>query len=86
MYLESLDSLIKGIRSYDTNKNKADEYEILTQYEELKAKISSVLFSEFGVSETEARAANGLPTQEEYTEKLEEIIRRWEAKNAMDER
>ncbi len=86
MYLESLDSLIKGIRSYDTNKNKADEYEILTQYEELKAKITSVLFSEFGVSETEARAANGLPTQEEYTEKLEEIIRRWEAKNAMDER
>lgn len=86
MYLESLDSLMKGIRSYDTNKNKADEYEILSQYEELKSKISSILFSEFGVSETEARTANGLPSQEEYTRKLEEIIRRWEAKNAMDER
>lgn len=86
MYLESLDSLMKGIRSYDTNKNKADEYEILNQYEELKSKITSVLFSEFGVSETEARTTNGLPSQEEYTQKLEEIIRRWEAKNAMDER
>lgn len=86
MYLESLDSLMKGIRSYDTNKNKADEYEILSQYEELKSKITSILFSEFGVSETEARTANGLPSQEEYTRKLEEIIRRWEAKNAMDER
>lgn len=86
MYLESLDSLMKGIRSYDTNKNKADEYEILSQYEELKSKITSILFSEFGVSETEARTANGLPSQEEYTKKLEEIIRRWEAKNAMDER
>lgn len=86
MYLESLDSLMKGIRNYDTNKNKADEYEILNQYEELKSKITSILFSEFGVSETEARTTNGLSSQEEYTKKLEEIIRRWEAKNAMDER
>ena len=86
MYLESLDSLMKGIRNYDTNKNKADEYEILNQYDELKAKITSTLFSEFGVSETEARTTNGMASQEEYTAKLEEIIRRWEAKNAQDER
>ncbi len=86
MYLEALDSLVKGIRNYDEDKNKADEYEILNQYNELESKITSTLFSEFGVSETEARMINSSLSQEEYTAKLEEIIDRWEAKNAQDER
>ena len=59
---------------------------ILTQYNELESKITSILFSEFGVSETEAREINSSRSQEEYTAKLEEIIARWEAKNAEDER
>ena len=86
MYLEALDSLVKGVRNYDEDKNKADEYEILNQYNELESKITSTLFSEFGVSETEARMINSSLSQEEYTAKLEEIIGRWEAKNAQDER
>ena len=86
MYLEALDSLVKGIRNYDAGMNKADEFEILTQYNELESKITSILFSEFGVSETEAREINSSRSQEEYTAKLEEIIARWEAKNAEDER
>ena len=86
MYLEALDSLVKGVRSYDEGKNKADEYEILNQYNELESKITSTLFSEFGVSETEARAINSSLSQDEYTAKLEEIIARWEAQNALDER
>lgn len=86
MYLEALDSLVKGIRNYDAGMNKADEFEILTQYDELESKITSILFSEFGVSETEAREINSSRSQEEYTAKLEEIIARWEAKNAEDER
>lgn len=86
MYLESLDSLMKGIRSYDMNKSKADQYGIMSQYNELEGKLAGTLYSEFGVSETQARDINNSETQEEYTAKLEEIIRLWEAKNKEDER
>ena len=86
MYLESLDSLIKGIRSYDTNMSKAEEYEIVSQYNELESQIASSLYSEFGVTETEARRIISSETQEEYTAKLEAIIKQWEAQNAQDEK
>lgn len=36
MYLESLDSLIGGIRLYDANKSKAEQYDMLSQYNELR--------------------------------------------------
>ncbi len=86
MYLESLDSLIKGIRSYDTNMSKAEEYEIVSQYNELESQIASSLYSEFGVTETEARRIISSETQEDYTAKLEAIIKQWEAQNAQDEK
>ena len=86
MYLEALDSLMKGVRSYDTNRDKADDYEILAQYDALKEQVTSNLYREFGVSETQARSINNTEGQVEYTAKLEEIIRLWEARNREDER
>ena len=86
MYLESLDSLMKGIRSYDTNKGKADNYGILSQFDALKNQLASNLYSEFGVSEAKAREINRTESQVEYTAKLEEIIRLWEARNREDEK
>ena len=86
MYLESLDSLMKGIRSYDTNRSKADEYEIMSQYNALESQVAQNLYDEFGVSESQARSINSTETQEEYTAKLEEIISRWEEKMRADER
>lgn len=86
MYLEALDSLMKGIRSYDENKTKADDYGILGQYNALEGQIAQNLYSEFGVSESQARNINGMESQEEYTARLEEIISRWEEKMRADER
>ena len=87
MYLESLDALAKGIRSYDENKDKADTYEIMTQYNELEAKLAEALYNEFGVTETQIRdIINNSKNQEEYTAKLQAIIDSWQQKNREDER
>lgn len=86
MYLEALDSLMKGIRSYDANKDTAEDYDILTQYNELEGEIASELYKEFGVSETQARNINQLEDQEEYTKQLQAVIQRWQQKNAEDVR
>ncbi len=86
MYLESLDSLMKGIRSYDANKSKADGFEILGQYNELEGKLANQLYQEFGVSESQARNINSVETQEEYTSRLENIIAQWERRNKEDEK
>lgn len=86
LYLEALDCLMKGVRSYDTNKEKADNYGILNQFNALENQIVSLLHSEYGVSETQARSINHSDSQEEYTEKLETIISQWSAKMKEDER
>ena len=86
MYLESLDSLVKGIRSYDQNKDKADKYEILGQFNALEGKIAGNLYTEFGVSETEAREMNEIEDRHEYTMELEKIIEAWNEKNKEDEK
>lgn len=85
MYLEALDSLMKGIRSYDENKEKADMYGIMSQYNELEGKLAEALYTDFGVSETQARTMNQIEKQEEYTAKLEEIIQSWQAKVGQEE-
>mgnify|MGYP002537160430 CR=1 FL=1 len=83
----SLDALAKGIRSYDENKDKADTYEIMTQYNELEAKLAEALYNEFGVTETQIRdIINNSKNQEEYTAKLQAIIDSWQQKNREDER
>lgn len=86
LYLEALDSLMKGIRSYDANRGRAEEYDILGQYNELEVKLAKQLYDEFGVSESQARSINSSETQEEYTSRLENIIAQWEQRNKEDER
>lgn len=86
MYLEALDSLMKGIRNYDLNRQKADDYGIINEYNALESKVADALNREFGVSETQARSINGIEDLAEYTSRLEDIIQRWESKNREDER
>ena len=86
MYLESLDSLMKGIRSYDENHNKAERYNIISQYNDLEIKLAEQLYQEFGVSESQARSINSIEGQVEYTSRLENIIDQWEKRNMEDER
>ena len=49
---------MKGIRSYDYNRDKADKYEVLGQFNALEGKLAGALYLEFGVNETEARQIN----------------------------
>ena len=74
MYLESLDSLIGGIRLYDANKAKAEQYDMLSQYNELESKLANQLYNEFGVSESQARNIIASETQKEYTDRLQAIL------------
>lgn len=86
MYLEALDSLMKGIRSYDENQSKAERYNIVSQYNELEVKLAQQLYEEFGVSESQARSINSLEDQIAYTSRLENIIAQWETRNKEDEK
>ena len=86
MYLESLDSLIGGIRLYDVNKAKAEQYDMLSQYNELESKLANQLYNEFGVSESQARNIIASETQKEYTDRLQAILLQWQKRNEADER
>ena len=86
MYLESLDSLIGGIRLYDANKAKAEPYDMLSQYNELESKLANQLYNEFGVSESQARNIIASETQKEYTDRLQAILLQWQKRNEADER
>ena len=86
MYLEALDSLMKGIRSYDTNVSKAERYNVIGQFNELEVKLAKQLYDEFGVSESQARNINSIEGQEEYTSRLERIIEQWEQRTKEDEK
>ena len=86
MYLESLDSLIGGIRLYDANKAKAEQYDMLSQYNELESKLANQLYNEFGVSESQARNIIASETQKEYTDRLRAILLQWQKRNEADER
>ncbi|MCR4605136.1 MAG: hypothetical protein K5639_03965 [Eubacterium sp.] len=86
LYLESLDSLMKGIRSYDKNREKADKLEILGQLNALEGQLAGTLYSEFGINETEARELNDLEDRREYTRQLQDIIEAWKKKIKADER
>ena len=86
MYLESLDSLLGGIRLYDANKAKAEQYDMLSQYNELESKLANQLYNEFGVSESQARNIIASETQKEYTDRLQAILLQWQKRNEADER
>lgn len=86
MYLESLDSLVSGIRLYDANKAKAEQYDMLSQYNELESKLANQLYDEFGVSESQARNIIASDSQKEYTERLQAILLQWQKRNEADER
>ena len=86
MYLESLNSLIGGIRLYDANKAKAEQYDMLSQYNELESKLANQLYNEFGVSESQARNIIASETQKEYTDRLQAILLQWQKRNEADER
>lgn len=74
MNLEALDSLVKGIAFYDSNKAEAARLAISPAFEKLKTQIVTSLGDNYGISESEAREMLALPEQEAYTLRLQQIV------------
>ena len=72
MKLEALDSLIKGLTHYNEYYSDAEKYEVLDQYDEVKAQILSEL-SRYGISEEDAIYYGSLENELQYREILMDI-------------
>lgn len=72
MKLEALDSLIKGLTHYNEYYSDAEKYEVLDQYNAVKAQILSEL-SKYGISEEDAIYYGSLENELQYREILMDI-------------
>lgn len=73
-YAMALDSLVRGVGRYDKYYDKAEEYEILLEYNELELKIEQVLGEQFGLSSDQALELYGMRRREDYSIGLRQIL------------
>lgn len=73
-YDMALDSLVRGIGRYDKYYEKAEEYGILLEYNELEVKIEQVLFEQFGVAAEEAKELYQMREREDYSVGIQKIL------------
>lgn len=73
-YEMALDSLIRGVGRYDKYYEKAEEYDILLEYNELELKIEQVLGEQFGLSKEQALELYGMRRREDYSIGLRQIL------------
>ena len=71
-YSDALNALIRGLQRYDANLETAKQLEIEDEVDGCKEQIVSLLQSEYGVSESQARELLSLD-KAEYTSKVVEI-------------
>ena len=71
-YPDALNALIRGLQRYDANLETAKQLEIKDEVDGCKEQIVSLLQSEYGVSESQARELLSLD-KAEYTSKVVEI-------------
>ena len=71
-YPDALNALIRGLQTYDANLETAKQLEIEDEVDGCKEQIVSLLQSEYGVSESQARELLSLD-KAEYTSKVVEI-------------
>ncbi len=70
---EALDSLLKGIRFYDMNQQKAQELQIQPAFEKLKNDIMMALSQKYGIGEKEAGEIVAIQDQTVYTQRIQQI-------------
>lgn len=71
-YPDALNALLRGIERYDTNLESAKELDVVSDMDQCRAQILSLLNSEFSVSEQEAYALLALD-QNQYTTKVVQL-------------
>lgn len=70
--VEALDSLIQGLVHYDMYYSRAEKYEVLEQYNEVRALIVASLAG-YGISEEDAVYFSQIENREQYIEILQNI-------------
>lgn len=73
MRMQALDALLKGVDKYQELKQRAEEYDVLTDLNNIYAKITGALAGDYGVSESEALEIIGYSPLD-YTLKLQSIL------------
>lgn len=73
-YAMALDSLVRGVGRYDKYYEKAEEYDILLEYNELELKIEQVLGEQFGLSPEQALELYGMRRREDYSIGVRQIL------------
>ena len=71
-YPDALNALLRGIQRYDANLESARELDVVSDMDQCKAQILSLLNSEFGVSESEAYALLALD-KNQYTSQVVQL-------------
>lgn len=71
-YPDALNALLRGIERYDTNLESAKELDVVSDMDQCRAQILSLLNSEFGISEQDAYALLALD-QNQYTTKVVQL-------------
>lgn len=74
MYPEALDSLIKGLKRYDTYLDHAKELDIVDDLDYVRDQITKVLKKKFGVSEKKAEKLMKIEDRTKYSVKIYDIV------------
>jgi hypothetical protein len=72
--MEALDALIQGLATYDYINAEAEQYNVLTEVDEIKDNIVNTLQTRYGIDETEARQIMSEEDSTAYTLDLKNVI------------
>lgn len=73
-YSLALDALVRGIGRYDKNVEKAKEYGLEKEMNNIKDQITEALDNQFGMTEEEARELYSIQKREDYSIQIERKI------------
>jgi hypothetical protein len=72
--MEALDALIQGLATYDYINAEAEQYNVLTEVDEIKDNIVNTLQTRYGIDESEARQIMSEEDSTAYTLDLKNVI------------
>ena len=78
MYLEAVDSLIKGVRKCDENSDRIEALSIETNVSEMDNMFIKKLADEYSVTEQQVKELISMTDRVKYTKSLQDIIDQWE--------
>lgn len=77
--VEGLSSLVKGVKRYEENKDKAELYGVEKDAKTIYSNICDRLSTVYGITPEQADELNGMKDNKEYTRRLKEIVKNSES-------